>query len=99
MTSPIFRRASHDWQRMRTDYERYLEHSYENALTGTGGVLVNKLGRSLKIDGLDLFTGPATRAQKYASEELIEWWRVNPRLSLEQYETQWVEGERGWHDT
>lgn len=77
---------------MRLAYERYLEYAYTRSLEETGGVLVNAAGRQKKINGLDLFTGPSARAYKYASEELIEWWQVHPRLSLEQYEAQWVEG-------
>lgn len=96
MASKIFTRAAQEWQKMRFDYEQYLEHAYNAALNGTGGVFVNKRGRALHIDGRDLFTGPASRAYRYASEELIEWWRVTPRLTLEQYETQWVEGEHEW---
>lgn len=96
MTSTIFRTAAGLWAQMRSDYERYLESAYGHALEGTGGVLVNKEGRALRIDGLDLFTGPERRARKYASEELIEYWGKVPRLSLAEYERQWMEGRQEW---
>ena len=92
MTSAIFKQAAEDWAKMRNDYERYLEQAYNLALRDTGGVLVNKAGRALHIDGLDLFTGPQTRAYKYASEELKDYWRLYPRLSLADYEVQWLQG-------
>jgi hypothetical protein len=98
VSSAIFKHAAHQWQLMRLQYERYLEYAYETALNGTGGVLVNKAGRALHIDGLELFTGPAHRARKYASEELIEHWKHTPRLSLAEFERQWLEGETLWHD-
>lgn len=77
---------------MRRDYERHIEQAYNQALEGTGGVLVNKLGRSLHIDGLSLFTGSKERAYKYASEELIEWWNRHSRITLATFEQQWLHG-------
>lgn len=82
---------------MREDWERHLLHEYNRALEGTGGVLVNKRGRALKIDGLDLFTGPLARAQKYASEELLEYWRVNGRMTMAHYERIWLDGQTPGH--
>jgi hypothetical protein len=92
MTSAIFTHAAQEWARMRHDYERYIEQAYNLALQDTGGVLVNKAGRARKIDGLDLFTGPQWRANKYASEELIDYWRLYPRMSLAEFELQWLQG-------
>lgn len=92
MTSAIFKQAAEEWARMRDDYERYIEQAYNRALNETGGVLVNNTGRALHIDGLDLFTGPQARAVKYASEELIDYWKQHPRVSLAKYESQWLQG-------
>lgn len=92
MTSAIFKQAASDWARMRDDFEKHIEQAYNRALEGTGGVLVNKLGRALHIDGLELFTGPENRAMKYASEELKEHWKKHPRVTLAQYEHQWLQG-------
>lgn len=92
MSSVIFARASEQWATMKEDYYNYLDYAYLAAEEGTCGVLVNKAGRALHMDGWDLFTGNARRAQLYASEELLEWWNTHPRLSMEQYEDQWVQG-------
>lgn len=96
--SAIFMAAARLYAKMRTDYERYLEYSYDTALEGTGGVLVNKEGRALGIDGLDLFSGHKAYAMKYASEELHEWWKLNPRLTQAEYEAQWITGETAWQE-
>ena len=90
--SAIFKRASREWAEMHAEFERYVEASYNKALAATGGVLVNAAGKAEHIDGYDLFTGPGTRAYRYASEELTEFWAHNPRLSMKDFENQWVEG-------
>jgi hypothetical protein len=90
MRSAIFATAARNWQEMRRDFDRFLLAEYNQALIETGGVLVNKRGRALHIDGLSLFTGPEVRARRYASEELIEWWNRHPRKSMTQYEQEWI---------
>jgi hypothetical protein len=90
--SAIFERASREWAEMHSEYGRYVEAAYNKALEATGGVLVNAEGKAKHIDGYDLFTGPAIRAYRYASEELTEFWAHSPRLSMNDFETQWVEG-------
>lgn len=77
---------------MSSDYLDYVDDAYDKALEGTDGVLLNKAGRALHLDGYDLFRGPRSRAEKFASEELLEWWERVPRLSLAEYEQQWTEG-------
>lgn len=90
--SVIFKHAAEQWQEMKRAYEDYVDYAYLDALDGTAFVLVNQLGRVDGVDGLSLFTGSKARAYKYASEELIDWWESHPRLSLEDYEAQWVQG-------
>lgn len=90
--SAIFKRASQQWAEMHTEFERYVEASYNKALEASGGVLVNAAGKAKHIDGYDLFTGPAIRAYRYASEELQQYWAAHPRLSMNDFEAQWVEG-------
>lgn len=92
MPSAIFQLASRQWAEMHSEYQRYIEASYNRALEATGGVLVNSAGRAKHIDGYDLMTGPAIRAYRYASEELTDYWAHHPRLSMNDFETQWVEG-------
>jgi hypothetical protein len=96
--SAIFEAAARLYAKMRTDYESYLEYTYNTALDGTGGVLVNSQGRALGIDGLDLFSGHKAYAMKYASEELLDWWKLNPRLTQAEYEARWITGETAWQE-
>jgi len=88
----IFEKAKKDWQVMHGAWEGHIEWQYERALQECNGVLVNHLGRSKGIDGYTLFSGQLSRALKYASEELIAYWAHNRRLTLAQFEEQWVSG-------
>jgi hypothetical protein len=90
MTSAIFAKAAEDWARMRADFDQHILASYNSALNRTGGVLVNKEGRRLGVDGLDLFYGSEVQARKYASEELLDHWEKVGRPSLAQYERTWL---------
>lgn len=90
--SAIFERASQQWAEMHSEFERYVEASYNKALEACGGVLVNTEGKAQHVDGYSLFTGPAIRAYRFASWELQQFWAENPRLSMNDYETQWIEG-------
>lgn len=70
----------------------HVDYQYLAAVEATAGVLVNNEGRARGINGLTLFTGPLATAQKYASEELLEFWENTPRLAMSEYEEQWVTG-------
>lgn len=91
-SSAIFTKAAEDWQAMKQDYLSFVDYQYLAAIEATAGVLVNQLGKVDHIDGFTLFSGPLSRAQKYASEELLEFWKTNPRRTLSQFEEQWVTG-------
>jgi hypothetical protein len=41
--------------------------------------MLNKAGRAADVDERSLFTGPESRARRYASEELQNYWQDNPR--------------------
>ena len=90
--SAIFERASQQWAEMRSDYERYVDAAYDKALEACAGVLVNAEGRLAHIDGYSLFTGSTVRAYRFASWELKEHWEKYPRMTLNDYEKQWMEG-------
>jgi hypothetical protein len=90
--SAIFTKAKEDYKEMKAEWDRYVEVLYNMALEDCNGVLVNSLGRSRGIDGYTLFTGTLTRAKKFASEELLEFWEQNGRMTMTEFETQWVEG-------
>lgn len=90
--SAIFEIAASYWQDMKQDYQRHVDHQYLKALEECSGVLVNKEGRAQGIDGFTLFSGPTARAQKYASEELLEFWEKYPRRTMAQFEEKWIQG-------
>ena len=93
MSSTIFENAARQWHEMRSDFLGHVDNEYDKALEACSGVLVNKEGRALHVDGYDLFKGTQRRADKYASEELKEYWETHPRLSLEDYELLWLSGQ------
>jgi hypothetical protein len=41
--------------------------------------MLNKAGKAAGIDERSLFTGPESRARRYASEELLNHWQSHPR--------------------
>lgn len=93
MSSTIFERAAQQWHTMRSDFLSHVDNEYDKALEVCCGVLVNRAGVELNVDGYCLFTGTQRRADKYASEELKEYWEKHPRLSLEDYELLWLSGQ------
>lgn len=92
--SAIFAKAAEYWQDMKQDYISFVDYQYLAAVEACSGVLVNQAGRAAGIDGYTLFTGPVSRVYKYASEELLEFWtEQQPRLTMKQFEEQWVTGQ------
>lgn len=91
-SSAIFAKAAEQWQDMKQDYISFVDYQYLAAVEACSGVLVNQEGRAKHIDGFTLFSGPLSRAQRYASEELLEFWEKNPRRTLSQFEEQWITG-------
>lgn len=85
-------KAAEDWQAMKQDFINHVDYQYLAAVEVTAGVLVNQLGKVDRIDGYTLFTGSTQRAYKYASEELIEFWKEAPRLTQSEFEDLWVTG-------
>lgn len=77
---------------MHDAWEQYIEVSYNRALEECAGVLINELGREQGIDGYTLFTGNVLRARRYASWELLRYWEGHPRLTMHEFEEQWVAG-------
>lgn len=57
----------------------------------TNGVLLNRKGKERNIDPLRLFTSNHAFAYCYASDELLEWWAKNPRITFPEYERQMYE--------
>lgn len=95
MTSAIFAEAAELWAEMKRDHDQRVEFDYIFAEHHTKGALLNKAGRDAGISSFSLFTGPESRAMKYASEELKEHWATHPRPPrLADLEAEWLEMRR-----
>lgn len=98
MTSPIFARAAEEWARMRMAYGDYLEAHMAAAVEETAGVLLNARGKANRVTQEQLFTSNVTVATAYASEELVDFWRTRPRMTLAAFEAQWLEDQVAPYD-
>lgn len=78
------------WRECRSAYDEVLYALYTRAEEATNGAMVNAEGRARGVDPLSLFMGPATRARKWASEELLEHWEEYPRVTFANFERQWA---------
>jgi hypothetical protein len=56
-----------------------VEAAIMSAERDTNGNMLNRRARAAGIDERSLFTGSEERARRYASEELLNHWRRNPR--------------------
>jgi hypothetical protein len=74
----------------REEFEDWRIAQYQRAAEDCRGSLINRLGRERGIDARSLFLGSADRANLYASDELLEWWRTHPRMNYRMWEEQWV---------
>lgn len=75
---------------LRAEYELLLESAYERAAEACRDKLVNAAGRRRNVTGMSLFMGPAPRAHRWASPELLEHWRTHPRVTFEDFERAYV---------
>jgi len=72
-------------ERKRRLFSRRIERAEEvdrlwlAAEDATRGNMLNAAGRRADIDERSLFTGPESRARRYASEELLNHWQSHPR--------------------
>lgn len=74
------------WRAARADFEHVIEAAYDRAERDTAGNLLNARGRHRGIDPRSLFYGPAVRVRAYASDELVEWFARNGRITFAEYE-------------
>lgn len=95
--SAIMRAAFERWQEMRDEFELVRHAQYERAVAELRGELLNRRGIDHHVDPYSLFMGPTARAEAYASEELIEWWRDprHGRWTLSAFEEQWLDMQMG----
>jgi hypothetical protein len=61
-------------QAVRRAYGEFVHLQYLEAENYTRGHLLSREGREKGIDPVSLFSGPAVRARKYASEDLLRYW-------------------------
>jgi hypothetical protein len=74
----------------REEYDAYLYTSYLQAENDCRGVLLSREGQSKGVDPETLFSGPASRVRKYASEELKTWFARNGRITYAEWKFQWL---------
>lgn len=96
--SAIFDVATAQWRRMRAEYQDVLDAQYAAAEHTCNGNLVNARGRAAGVTGMDVFTGPPNVVTAYASDELAEHLRNHPRLTLAEFERQWLDSEPAWDE-
>ncbi len=75
---------------VRRLYAQELDRLYDQAEAATNGNLLSPEGKAGRVNDKSLFSGPAARARKYASEELQRWWQDHPRLTLTEFRAQWL---------
>lgn len=66
----------------------YRDHVYEQYLAAedaTRGHMLTPQGQAAGIDPHQLFSGPAGRARKWASDELKEWWDEHGRSTYDEW--------------
>jgi hypothetical protein len=74
----------------REEYDSYLSTVYTAAETECRGQLLGREGLAKGIDPQSLFTGPAVRVRKYASEELRTWFGRHGRITYAEWKYQWL---------
>jgi hypothetical protein len=74
-------------QQKASDYSDETYRQWMRAENGIqGGVLLNKAGIRAGVSDRSLLSGSQARANRYASDELKEWWQTHPRLSRRQWD-------------
>ncbi|MBO2461161.1 hypothetical protein [Actinomadura violacea] len=75
-------------RRLRSDYQDYIEASYLAAEAETRGQVLNAAGWAAGVDPKSLFSGQWSRARKYASEELLNFWAEHGRITYSEFKRQ-----------
>lgn len=95
MASLIYDMAADLWTAMKHDYHDEIARRMSAADEACTGYLVNSRGKAKGITAWDLFTGSADRAYRYATRELVDHWHEVGRISLAQYEAEWLDSQGG----
>ena len=77
-------------QACREEYDSFVHISYVSAENECRGALLNRDGLAADIDPSSLFSGPASRVRKYASEELRTWFARYGRITYGEWKYQWL---------
>jgi hypothetical protein len=72
-------------QAVRRLYAEWVHLQYLAAERATSGHVLTSEAEARGIDPISLFSGPAARARKWASEDLKRWWADNGRVTY----TEW----------
>lgn len=72
----------------RAAYKDDIRRRQVSAEGATNGYKLSPAGKKAGIDPYSLFTGPESRARKYASPELKEWWDQNGRPTAADFQAQ-----------
>jgi hypothetical protein len=69
----------------REQYRLDVERRYVAAETATRGYLLNAAGEAAGVDPMSLFSGPRSRVERYASEELRRWFDEHGRETFAEF--------------
>lgn len=69
----------------RQAYRDHVYEHYRRAEDELGTAMLTREAKQAGIDERSLFTGPETRARRWASDELKEWWDVNGRPTYPEF--------------
>lgn len=75
---------------MRREYEHYLDSHMQQAMHETNGVLLNSRASARCVPERTVFLSNSRYANAHASPELKDFWSRNPRMTLSDFERQWV---------
>jgi hypothetical protein len=88
-------RAADKRRRANSDYTDEVYRQWLAAENGIqGSVMLNKAGQKAGISERSLFSGPQSRVNKYASDELKEWFDQHPRMTRQEWDRRQRADER-----
>lgn len=92
-SSPIFAQAAALWEQMHKEFDLALQAHIDAADAACRGVLLNAAGRAACVSETRLFAANHATASRYASAELLEFWRAHPRPTLASFERAWFQDQ------
>lgn len=91
-SSAIFAQAAATWSAMKADFDLALEAHVDAAERATRGNLLSPAGIAAGVSLAQLFAANRVSADRWASEELREFWASRPRPTLAAFEQDWFAG-------